>query len=140
MRVLALGLLLLASTVRAADPPSDVVEFFRSVTQALADAHTQSALLPNNAAGFLRNFDSAMPRYADLRAEIEDLVARGTISNAAEFVTDDGDENKRTLQIDWLLEIENQRPRREILKCTIERRDKGKWKITALAPVEFFKY
>jgi len=42
------------------------------------------------------------------------------------------------LQLDWLLQIEDEQPRRQILKCTIERQGKN-WKITALDPIEFFK-
>jgi hypothetical protein len=134
-----LNVLLFVAKLSAADPPPDVVDFFRVVTQALADAHTTTGVLPNNAAGFLAHFDSNMPGYAELRAEVEDLVARGSVGAAVEFVTDDGDDNKRTLDLDWVLEIENQRPRRATLKCTIER-SKKKWKITSLSPVSFFKY
>lgn len=129
------------ATLVAADPPADVVEFFRTAAQSLSEAHTHSGLLPNDPAAFLGHFDSNMPGYAELRAEIEDLVSRGTVGNAVEFVSDEGGDNKRTLDLDWSLEIENQRPRRAILKCTIERLGrKPTWKITSLEPVTFFKY
>lgn len=131
-----------AAALPAADPPPDVVEFFRGAAQSLTEAHTQNSRLPNDPATFLSHFDSNMPGYAQLRAEIEDLVNRATVANEIEFVTDEGDENKRTLALDWTMEIEGQRSRRAILKCTIERASgkKAKWKITALSPVEFFKY
>jgi hypothetical protein len=80
-----------------------------------------------------------MPGYAQLQENVEDLVSRSTVGSAVEFVTDDGDENKRNLDVDWTLEIEDRLPRRQVLKCTIERRGKS-WKITSLTPVDFFKY
>jgi hypothetical protein len=131
-----------AALMPAADPPQDVVEFFRGVAQSLTDAHAQDSRLNNDPATFLSHFDSNMQGYAQLRAEIEDLVTRASVANEIEFVSDEGDENKRTLDVDWTLEIEGQRSRRAILKCTIERGSgkKSKWKITAIAPIEFFKY
>ena len=80
-----------------------------------------------------------MPGFVAFRSEIEELLARAQVGTAIEVLTDDGDEKKRVLQLDWLLEIEDQRPRRKIVTCTIER-VKGKWKITALDPIDFFKY
>jgi len=131
-----------ATLLSAADPPPDVVEFFRSAAHALSDANRQDSRVPIDPATFLSHFDSSMPGYAQLRSEIEDLVTRATIANEIEFVSDEGDENKRTLDLDWTLEIEGQRSRRAILKCVVERSGgkKAKWKITALSPIEFFKY
>jgi hypothetical protein len=139
MRALLCIALGLASTVLGADPPRDVIEFFQDVTRALVEAHTDDARLPISAAAFLAKFDSSMPDYGQLQENVEDLVSRSTVGSAVEFVTDDGDENKRTLDLDWTLEIEDRLPRRQVLKCTIERRGKT-WKITSLAPVDFFKY
>ena len=45
---------------------------------------------------------------------------------------------KRTLELDWLLKIDNAEPRRQIVKCQVEKQGK-KWKITSLDPVEFFR-
>jgi hypothetical protein len=139
MRAVLCIAITLASGLRGADPPRGVVEFFDAVTRALADAHTDNPRLPISAAVFLDKFDSSMPGYPELRENVEDLVSRSKLGSAVEFVTDDGDENKRTLDVDWTLEIEDRLPRRQVLKCTIERRGKM-WKITSLAPVDFFKY
>lgn len=132
-------LMIVAPGARAADPPQDVVDFFRELAMSLAEAHTDNAAFPNNAAGFLDHFDSKMPDYEALRHNVEDLVSRTDIGSAIDFVTDEGDGQKRTLDLDWLLEIKDQPDRRKILKCTIEKRGKH-WKITSLAPVDFFKY
>lgn len=139
MRALLCTAIVLAAGLRAADPPRDVVEFFEDVARALAEAHTNNPRLPISAAVFLDKFDSTMPGYAQLRENVEDLVSRSPVGSAVEFVTDEGDENKRTLDVDWTLEIEDRQPRRQVLKCTIEHRGKT-WKITSLAPVDFFKY
>ncbi len=58
------------AALQAADPPREVVEFFQSVTRALADAHSNRPELPNAAAGFLDYFDKNMPNYAQLRANV----------------------------------------------------------------------
>jgi len=139
MRTLLCIAIALAAALRAADPPRGVIEFFDDLTRALADAHTDNPRLPISAAVFLDKFDSTMPDYSQLRDNVEDLVSRSKVGSAVEFVTDDGDENKRTLDVDWTLEVEDRLPRRQVLKCTIERRGKT-WKITSLAPVDFFKY
>ena len=139
MRAVLCIAITLAASLRGADPPRGVVEFFDDLTRALAEAHTDNPRLPISAAAFLDMFDSSMQDFAQLRENVEDLVSRSTVGSAVEFVTDDGDENKRTLDVDWTLEIQDRLPRRQVLKCTIERRGK-RWKITALGPVDFFKY
>jgi len=133
---------LLACTVAQAQTPDDVIAFLRSTALALASAHGGDPRGKNDAGPFLECFDSDMPHYAELRDEIETLVERAEIGSAIEIVTDEGDDSKRKLDLDWVLEIQDQRPRRAILKCTIEKDKKRKraWKITSLEPIEFFKY
>jgi hypothetical protein len=53
-------------------------------------------------------------------------------------ITDEGDDQKRSLDLDWLLKIDTDDPRRQIVKCQIEKQGK-KWKIISLEPIEFFK-
>ncbi len=110
--------------------PRDVVDLFQAVAADLAQ---------NNPSEFLDHFDRNMPGFATLRDEIESLLGAAEVGSAIEIVTDEGDDQKRMLQLDWVLEITDQQPKRAILKCTIVRQGK-KWKITALEPIEFFKY
>ncbi len=141
-RVLAIAAVVatgFAPCARAADPPQDVVLFFSDLARALVDAHSDDARFPSSAGSFLGHFDSKMPDYEELRHNVEDLVSRGDVESAIDFVTDEGDDQKRTLDLDWLLEIKDQPDRRKILKCTIEKRGKH-WKITSLSPVDFFKF
>jgi hypothetical protein len=67
------------------------------------------------------------------------LAGRAEVGSAIEIVSDSGDEHRRALELDWVLEIQDQRPRRQVLKCTIEKHGRN-WKFTSLEPVEFFKY
>ena len=136
MNKLLLALLVGAgSTVFAQNRPPEQMEVFRAVTEALANQDTDA---------FLDQFDPKMPQYEKLRAEIQDLFgAAQEIGSTIDVITDEGvahedEAQKRTLELDWLLKIDNAEPRRQIVKCQVEKQGK-KWKITALDPVEFFR-
>jgi hypothetical protein len=135
----ATGLSLFVAAMAWAQSTPDVVSFLQSTGAALADGHDGGIHGEPDVGPFLDHFDPAMPEFVEFRDEIEDLLTRAKVGTAIEVLADDGDDTKRELQLDWLLEIEDQRPRRKIVKCTIER-VKGKWRITALDPIDFFKY
>jgi hypothetical protein len=111
--------------------PKDVRDFIRETADDLTNKDTR---------GFLDRFDPKLPGYETLHYEIEGLVARPDVTCSIEIVagTDHGDNQQRALQLDWILYVETDRPRRQIVKVTIEKQGK-KWKITALDPIEFFK-
>jgi hypothetical protein len=112
-----------------ADTPKDVVDLFRTAVEALAD---------KDSTAFLDKFDRNMPAYNTLHDEILALLDHSEVGSDVEIVTDEGDAQKRAIQLDWLLRIDNDQPKRQIIKCRIERQGK-KWKITAIEPVEFFQ-
>ncbi len=120
-------LILAASlTVAGQNRPPEQMEVFRAVTEALANQDTDA---------FLDQFDPKMPQYEKLRDEIQDLFGMAQeIGSTIDVITLEG--NK--LELDWLLKIDNAEPRRQIVKCQVEKQGK-KWKITALDPVEFFR-
>ena len=124
------------------DPPRDVIEFFTSLAATLADADRDARQIklqkPRHATEFLDHFDKSMPGYAEFSAQIEDMVGAGEVSTNIDFINTGGNDRKRTLDLDWVLQCEGQRPKRAVIKCTIEKRGK-KWKITSIAPVDFFK-
>ena len=106
--------------------PAPEMEVFRAVSEALAN---------QDATAFLDQFDAKMPRYDDLRAEIQELFGVAQeIGSTIDVISSEGN----MLELDWLLKIDNDPPRRQIVKCQIEKQGK-KWKITTLEPVEFFK-
>ena len=122
--------LLVAVAAFGQNRPPEQMEVFRAVTEALAN---------QDADAFLNQFDPKMPQYEKLRDEIQELFGMAQeIGSTVDVITDEGDELKRTLDLDWLLKIDNAEPRRQIVKCQVEKQGK-KWKITALDPVEFFK-
>jgi len=130
------ALLLLISTVALADSTADVLNVFSAAAEALTN---------DDSAAFLDKFDRDMPEYAALRANIEGLLAAYEIGSTIEVVTDEGDDEKRTVALDWLLVTSeknvvngDQQTHRRVVKCRLERRSK-QWKITALDPIDFFK-
>ena len=130
-------LLLLFSTFALADPAADVLNLFSAAAEALTN---------DDSAAFLDKFDRNMPGYATLETNIQGLLAAYDVGSTIEVVNDDGDNDKRTVELDWLLIATEknavnsaQQTRRRVVKCTVERRGK-QWKITALEPVDFFKY
>jgi hypothetical protein len=133
---------LLLAVLAFEDPPRDVIDFFRSVAATLADADREASEAkigrPRHASEFLDHFDKAMPGYAEFSNQIEDMVGAGEVSTNIDFINTGGDARKMTLDLDWVLACEGQRPKRAVIQCTIEKRGK-KWKITSIAPVDFFK-
>ena len=130
------ALLLLLSTVVLADPAADVLNVFSAAAEALTN---------DDSSAFLDNFDRNMPQYAALRTNIEGLLAGYEVGSTIEVVTDEGDDEKRIVSLDWLLVTSeknavngDQQTRRRIVKCSLERRGK-QWRIIALDPIDFFK-
>ena len=131
------ALLLLVATFALADSAADVLSVFTSAAE---------GLINDDSASFLDSFDRNMPGYAALQENVKGLLAAYTVGATIEEITDEGDDRKRTVELDWLLILTQkgatnspQQTRRQVVKCTVERRGK-QWKITALEPVDFFKY
>ena len=112
------------------DPtPKDVRDFIRTTADALTNRDSRD---------FLSRFDGKMPGFDTLNYEIEALTARDQVLSVIEIVSDVGDEAERTMQIDWILTVDTERPRRQVVKVKIEKHGK-KWTVTSLEPIEFFK-
>ncbi len=131
-----IALLLLFSMLALANSTADVLNVFSSAAEALTN---------DDSAAFLDKFDRNMPEYAALRTNIEGLLASYEVGSTIEMVTDEGDDEKRTVALDWLLVTSeknavngDQQTRRRIVKCTLSRQGK-QWRITALDPIDFFK-
>jgi hypothetical protein len=131
------GLFLIAAVMAWAEPPAEVLDLFREAADALANDDPDT---------FLAKFDRNMAGYAAFRDEIVGLLAAYDVGSTIEVVNDEGDNQKRLLDLDWLLVISEKNSgsgqretRRRVLKCRIERQGK-QWKITALEPVQFFAY
>ena len=130
------ALFLMAAVLLFAEPPADVLDLFREAAEALAN---------DDANAFLTKFDPNMAGFSEFRDEIVGLLAAHDVGSSIEVVNDEGDDQKRSLDLDWLLVISEKNSgngqsetRRRVLKCHIERQGK-QWKITALEPIDFFK-
>ena len=128
--LLAGYLLATALALVAQERPAPQMEVFRDIAEALAN---------RDADAFLDQFDRQMPGYETLSDEIRELLAvTQEIGTTVDVISDEGDEQKRSLELDWVLKFDTDDPRRQIVKCRAEKQGK-KWKITAFEPVEFFK-
>lgn len=135
--MLRTALLLIVATFALADTAAEALNVFTSAAEALVN---------DDAASFLDSFDRNMPGYAALQDNVKGLLGAYDIGATIEEISDDGDDRKRRVELDWLLILQQkgatnspQQTRRQVVKCTVERRGK-QWKITALDPVDFFKY
>jgi len=131
MQRLLAGFLIAASAlVSGQTRPPGQMDVFRELAEALAN---------RDAEAFLDPFDPRMPGYDKLRDEIRELVGMAQeIGSTIDVITDEGDDQQRMLELDWLLKIDQGEPRRQIVKCSLQKQGK-KWKITALEPVAFFR-
>jgi hypothetical protein len=135
--MLRTALLLLVATFALADSAADVLNVFTNAAE---------GLINDDAASFLDSFDRNMPGYPALQDNVKGLLAAYDVGSTIEEITDQGDDHKRTVELDWLLILSQkgapnspQQTRRQSVKCTVERQGK-QWKITALEPVDFFRY
>ncbi|HWY48060.1 MAG TPA: hypothetical protein VNX70_11795 [Bryobacteraceae bacterium] len=136
MRVTALscGIGILACAALAADTHDDVIDLFTSMAAALSEI---------NIPQFMDAFDKDMPDYGNLKTGVTAMVRQADVTSSIEPLSDEGDDTKRTVDLDWYLEIKSVLPdgpvvrRREVVHCEL-RKEKKHWKIVALKPIGFF--
>lgn len=133
---LVLLALLTASVLQSADLPPDAL---RTITDAA------SALSLEDSGAFLDQFDRNMPGYAALRANVEGLIGGSQPISTIESITNEGDTQKQSVELDWLLGLNEKdhsgirkETRRGIIKCRLELRGR-RWIIVALEPIDFFR-
>ena len=137
MRATALscGIGILACAALAADTHDDVIDLFTSMAAALSEI---------NIPQFMDAFDKDMPDYGNLKTGVTAMVRQADVTSSIEPLSDEGDDTKRTVDLDWYLEIKSVLPdgpvvrRREVVHCEL-RKEKKHWKIVALKPIEFFR-
>jgi hypothetical protein len=101
----------------------------------------QSLTVP---AAFLAAFDKKMPSYDQLHDNVSALIQQGDIESFVELVGSEGDDRRRSLELDWTLSVVQPHTqigifrRHQVVKCEVERQGKkSKWRIVALEPLEF---
>ena len=116
-------------------PPEHVVALFSAMATALSES---------NPAAFLKPFDRRMKDYHKLETYVTALTAQAEVSCSVEFLNDEGDEAKRTVMVDWFLQITSRQDsaqlerRRENVTCQLTRNKKS-WAVMSLEPVELFR-
>ncbi len=129
---LALALLLVSTL--GGDTQADLMSLFAKMAEALSDS---------NAPRFLSAFDPSTPGLDKLSNEVRDLVDDAEVSSSVEMISDQGNEQKHTVELDWYLEIKGKsfgassEQRRQVVRCRLGRRGK-QWKIVSLEPIAFF--
>jgi hypothetical protein len=137
MRLLFLFALGLVATLRlSAQVPAAVMT---TITDAAA------ALVNDDAAAFLDQFDRNMPGFTNLRDNVQGLLGASEVVSTIEPISNQGDGRRQSVDLDWLLAIDakdksgiRKETRRAIVKCQLEYQGK-RWKIVALEPVDFFR-
>ena len=132
MRAIVLSLTIILAA--HADTHSEVVDLFASMTAALSD---------DNPAGFMAAFDKNMPDYDKLKGYIAGLIGQAEITSNVDPVKDEGDDSKRSVELDWTLQIRS----RELSGPMIEReqnvhaelvKQKKHWRIVSISPLDLF--
>jgi hypothetical protein len=101
-----------------------------------------SSLAEGNSANFLAAFDRRMPGYDQLRANLTGLLGQGSVASSVELAGSQGDDRRRTLELDWILSVAVPETgigvfrRHQRVKCQVERQGR-KWRIVAFEPLEF---
>lgn len=102
-----------------------------------------SALSEDRPNQFVEALDPAMPGYETLRENITGLLREADVESSLEFLSNEGDEHSRTLEVDWTLRITGKEGsagrvrREEHVKCVVKKTGR-RWRITLLEPAAFF--
>ena len=124
-----------AVALLADPPPEQVVAVFSAMATALSES---------NRAEFLKFIDRRMKDYHKLETYVTALTAQAEAQCSIEFLTDEGDETKRTVVVDWFLEIRSRQEsgplerRRENVTFQLARNKKS-WTVMSLEPIELFR-
>ena len=118
-----------------ADTHDEVVDVVTNLANALSTV---------NAPKFMDAIDKSMPDYDKLKNDVAALMNQSEVTSSIEMLQEEGDENRRTDDLDWYLEVRSLSPdgpivrRREIIHCELVRKDKKHWKVASLKPLDFF--
>ncbi len=130
----AAAALLLALPLLFADAQADVTDVVASMAAALTAV---------NVPAFMDAIDRDMPGYDTLRDQVTALVNQAEVTSSIEPIRNEGDDSHRVLELDWYLEVRSLQQdgsivrRREVIQCEL-RKEKKKWKVVSLKPLEFF--
>jgi hypothetical protein len=114
------------------------------LTEAVTETSSNVSDTPSaNTQKFMDAFDPAMSGYAKLRENVLGLEQGGDVESSVDLVKNEGDDRRRTVQVDWSLNLISRDTtvsamrRHESVTCTVEKQGKN-WRITALEPRTLF--
>jgi hypothetical protein len=128
------ALVCLAAAFACADAHDDVIEVVTSMAGALTEV---------NVPRFMEAFSKEMPDYGTIESNVTALVNQAEVSSSIQALNENGDDQARKIDLDWVLEVRSLQQdgpivhRREVIHCEL-RKEKKRWRIVALKPVEFF--
>ena len=134
----------IATAFACADAHDDVIEVVTSMAAALTEVSgLGGGLVHGNVSKFMSAFSKDMPNYATLENNVTALVRQAEISSSIQTVSEDGDDQARTIDLDWVMQVRSLQEdgpivrRREVIHCDF-RKEKKHWKIVSLKPIDFF--
>lgn len=123
--------------------PTHAGDAWRAVTDAAAALVRRSDYVPADPTWFLSLFDRKMRGYQDFANGITALLRRGDVNSSITLVSNDGDDQRRTLVVDWEMEVMDVGTktaaiqRQQQVKLQMEWQGKN-WRVVALDPPAFF--
>ncbi len=115
-----------------------------SMAGALTEVNgTGPYVVRGNVSRFMSAFNKDMADYGTIENNVTALVKQADVSSSIQTVSEDGDDQARTIDLDWVLEVRSLQQdgpvvqRREVIHCEL-RKEKKHWKIVSLKPVDFF--
>lgn len=137
-------LVCIAAAFACADAHDDVMDVVASMAGALTEVNgTGPYVVRGNVSRFMSAFNKDMADYGTIENNVTALVKQADVSSSIQTVSEDGDDQARTIDLDWVLEVRSLQQdgpvvqRREVIHCEL-RKEKKHWKIVSLKPVDFF--
>jgi hypothetical protein len=134
----------IATAFASADAHDDVIEVITSMSAALSEVSgLGEGLVHGNVSKFMSAFDKDMPNYYTLENNVTALVRQSEVSSSIQTVSEDGSDQARTIDLDWVMQVRSLQEdgpivrRREVIHCEF-RKEKKHWKIVSLKPIDFF--
>lgn len=117
-----------------ADSAQEIHDLFENAALALSDRKADL---------FEAAFDPSLPGYTKLRANVAALLKASDAQSNIEWEKNEGDDQTRTVQLNWLLEIGERggagavTRRRAQVQCQLKKKA-GAWRIVSFTPADFF--
>jgi hypothetical protein len=116
-----------------------ITETLGALTEVSGDPNRHDGRVP---ARFLAAFDPKMPGFEQLRDNVNALEQQGDLESFVELVNSEGDDQHRSVELDWTLSLVHPRSgigelrRHDRVTCEVER-EHGKWRIVSFTPISF---